>query len=77
MPAFVVQFPDGDREFLYPAEPPKEGDVLWHDGERYRILAITEHENNRDLRLTVEPVPDDLGDVLQSEQGGLVLVPVD
>lgn len=76
MPAFVVQFPDGDKEFLYPAEPLNEGDALWHDGERYRILAITEHENNRDLRITVEPDSDDLGDLLQSEQGGRVLVPV-
>jgi hypothetical protein len=77
MTSFVVHFPDGVREFHYPAEPLKEGDVLWHEGERYRIVSIAEPEQGRPLTVIVEPDSGDLEGVLESEQGGLVLAPVD
>jgi hypothetical protein len=71
----VVHFPDGSREFRYPAKPPEEGDVLWHEGERYRVTHVAEEE--RGLSLTVEPDSDDLGDLLGSERGGIVLEPAE
>jgi hypothetical protein len=30
--AIVVHFPDGTREFRYPAKPLEDGDVIWHEG---------------------------------------------
>ena len=74
--SFVINFPDGSKEFLYPARPLEVGDLVWHDGVRYRVLAIAE-EDGRPLTATVEPDTEDLGDILQSERGGaLELVPV-
>jgi hypothetical protein len=74
--SFVIHFPDGYREFIYPAKPLQEGDLVWHDGVRYRVLAIAQ-DDGHPMTVTVEPDSKDLGDLLQSEQGGLVLVPVD
>jgi hypothetical protein len=72
----VVHFPDGSREFRYPPEPLVEGDIIWHDAQRYRVVHVgTDDEENPVV--TVEPDPDDIGDVLSSERGGIRLVPVD
>jgi len=72
----VVRFPDGSREFRYPKEPLEEGDVIWHEAQRYRVLHVgTDDEGN--AVVTVEPDSDDLGDLLDSERGGIVLVPDD
>lgn len=67
----VVQFPDGSREFRYPPQELKEGDRIWHDGKPFRVLAIASEE--RRLTVTVELESDELGDLLQSERGGVVL----
>jgi hypothetical protein len=74
--SIIVYFPDGTREFVYPANPLGEGDVIWHDGARYRILAITQNDG-RPQTATVEPDTDDLGALLTSEEGALRLVPVE
>ena len=53
-----------------------EGDIIWHDAQRYRVVHVgTDDEENPVV--TVEPDPDDIGDVLSSERGGIRLVPVD
>lgn len=75
MSAFVVHFPDGSKEFRYPARPLEEGDVVWHEGARYRVLAVTE-EDGRQATVTVEPDSDDITDVLSSERGSLALEPL-
>ena len=75
MSAFVVHFPDGSKEFRYPARPLEEGDVVWHEGVRYRVLAVTE-EDGRQATVTVEPDSDDITDVLSSERGSLALEPL-
>jgi hypothetical protein len=75
MSAFIVHFPDGSKEFRYPARPLEEGDVVWHEGVRYRVLAVTE-EDGRQATVTVERDSDDITDVLSSERGSLALEPL-
>jgi len=41
---------------------------------RYRILSIVENDGRPQV-VNVEPVTEELGDLLQSEEGALVLVP--
>ena len=67
----VIQFPDGSREFRYPSQELKEGDRVWHDGKPFRVLAIASEKKR--LTATVELESDELGDLLQSERGGIVL----
>ena len=76
MSSIIVNFPDGSREFVYPANPLNEGDVIWHDGGRYRILSIVQSDG-RPQTATVEPDTDGLGSLLTSEEGSLRLVPVE
>ena len=76
MSSFTVYFPDGSKEFRYPTRPLKEGDTLWHGGERYRVLSVQE-QDGRALIVTVEPDSADLGDLLRSEERALQLVPVE
>ena len=76
MSAFVVRFPDGSREFLYPERPLEVGDAVWHDGTRYHVIHVTEDAGRDVLTVTVEPEADSLGHMLGSEEGALVLSPV-
>jgi hypothetical protein len=71
----IVRFPDGSREFRYPGRELVEGDVVWHDGERYRAIHVTS-EDGGVLAVTVELDSESLGDLLSSERGGIELVPV-
>ena len=50
--------------------------MLHHDGERYRVLSVSNNDDGRD-RATVELIAEDLLDKLQSEEGGLRLVPAE
>ena len=72
----VIHFPNGSREFQYPPEELKEGDVIWHEGQRYRVTHATTDEGDNPS-VTVELDSEDIGDLLGSERGGLILVPVD
>jgi hypothetical protein len=76
MGSVVVHFPDGVKEFRYPPEPLKEGDLIWHEGERYRVLHVTS-DDGAGPSVTVERESDDIGDLLRSERGGITLDPVD
>ena len=76
MNAVIVHFPDGDREYRFPEEPLKEGDVIWHAGERYRVIHVAADDPAR-ASVTVELESDDLGDILHSEKGAIELVPID
>lgn len=78
MGSFIVRFPNGDKEFRYTERDLEEGDSVWHDGTRYRVLSVAS-EDGRMQSVTVEPDADDLGDLLKSERGALALalVPVD
>jgi hypothetical protein len=75
MISIYVRFPDGTKEFLYPSRELKEGDTIWHDGTRYRVLSIAQ-DDGKPQNVTVEPEPESLGDLLSSEEGALRLVPV-
>jgi hypothetical protein len=75
MSSIYVRFPDGSREFVYPSRELKEGDTIWHDGTRYRVLSIAQ-SNGQPQSVTVEPEAESVGDLLSSEEGALRLVPV-
>jgi hypothetical protein len=75
MSSIYVRFADGSKEFLYPSREIKEGDTIWHDGTRYRVLSIAQNDG-KPLTLTVEPASDGLGDLLRSEEGALRLDPL-
>ncbi len=77
MPALIVRFPDGTREFRYPEQPLEVGNAIWHDGTRYHVISISEDAGGDQLTVTVGPDPESLGDLLSSEEGALVLVPND
>ena len=72
----VVRFPDGSREFRFPAAPLEEGGIIWHDSAPYRIIRVDTDDNDNAV-VTVELDSDDLGDLLSSERGGIQLVPVE
>jgi hypothetical protein len=72
----VVRFPDGSREFRFPPEPLKEGDVIWHASQRFVVIHVTTDANNRAL-VTVELESEDLIDKLGSEEGAVQLIPLD
>ena len=75
MSPFVVRFPDGSKEFRFPEKMLEAGDVIWHEGERYRVVHVTTDDGNSSV--TVELDSEDLGDLLNSERGGIQLVPID
>lgn len=77
MPALIVRFPDGSREFRYPERPLEVGDPIWHDGVRYHVISVTESDTGDQLTVTVEPDAQSGGDLLGSEEGALVLVPAE
>jgi hypothetical protein len=75
MSSFVVRFPDGSKEFRFPEKMLEEGDVVWHEGQRYRVVHITTDSGSSSV--TVELDSENLGDLLSSERGGIQLVPID
>lgn len=77
MPALIVRFPDGTREFRYPDRPLEVGDAIWHDDVRYHVVSVTEDADGDQLTVTVEPDAETIGDLLGSEEGALVLVPAE
>jgi hypothetical protein len=76
MSSVVVHFPDGSREFRFPEKALEEGDLIWHDGGRYRVLSVTSDDAGRAV-VTVEPQSDDLRDLLRSEEGAVHLVAIE
>ena len=77
MPALIVRFPDGTREFRFPDHPLEVGDAIWHDNVRYHVISVTENDGGDQLTVTVEPDAESIGDLLGSEEGALELVPAD
>ena len=73
--SIYVRFPEGTREFLYPSRRLQEGDIIWHDGTRYRILSVAANDGHPPS-VIVEPESDKLGDLLRSEEGALRLDPL-
>ena len=70
-----MRFPDGSRDFHYPPETLEEGDKIWHEGQRYRVVSVSSEEDR--VVVIVELDADDLGAVLRSEEGAIQLVPVE
>jgi hypothetical protein len=74
--SILIRFPDGTREFLYPSRELNEGDHVWHDGTRYRILSLVQNDG-QPVTAMVEPVTDEVGDLMRSEEGALALAPAE
>jgi hypothetical protein len=72
MSSILIQFPDGAKEFRWPADGLNQGDTIWHDGQAYRVLSVHTEESGP-AHATVDPVPRNLGDVLKSEEGAIRL----
>jgi hypothetical protein len=73
VPVLVVRFPDGSKEFRYPDRPLEVGDAVWHDGNRYHVVSISDNGDGKRLTIMVEPDPQSLGDIIGSEEGAFVL----
>lgn len=71
MPSIVVHFPDGDKEFRLAEREPEEGDLVSHDGDRFRVVSVRS-EGER-CTVVVEKVEEGLLDLLESERGVLEL----
>jgi len=77
VPALVVRFPDGSKEFRYPERPLEIGDAIWHENTRHHVIATDEDDEGRQVAVTVEPDPQGIADMLGSEEGALVLTLAD
>lgn len=73
MVSITVRFPDGSREFRYPEKPIEEGDTVWHDGQRYRVVSV---QTDGDVSTVIVEGDSGLGDTLLSEEGGIRLEPI-
>ena len=74
MSSMVVRFPDGSKEFRYPEKTLAEGDVVWHDGERFRVISVSTDEKDR--AVVIVEADSGIGDMLRSEEGAVHLVEV-
>ena len=74
MSSVSIRFRDGTREFRYPADALAVGDVISHDGDRYRVVAIALDGGGRQS-ITVERDSEDMKDLIRSEKGAIVLEP--
>jgi hypothetical protein len=72
--SMVVRFPDGSKEFRYPEKVLVDGDVVWHDGERFRVVSVTTDENDR--AVVIVEADSGIGDMLRSEEGAVHLVEI-
>jgi hypothetical protein len=71
----IIRFPDGTREYRYTGRSVEQGDVIWHDGEQWTVLAVVSNDGGPQTA-TVELNSDGLIDKLQSEKGAVELGPL-
>jgi hypothetical protein len=74
--SIVVRFPDGTKEFRYPQKMLAVNDVIWHDGQRFRVVSVTSDADEQAI-VVVEPKSSDLTDLLRSEEGAVRLEAID
>ena len=67
MASVVVRFPDGTKEFRFPETMLEENDVIWHAGQRFRVISVNT-DGAEQAVVTVEP-DSGIGGVLRSEDG--------
>jgi hypothetical protein len=73
MGSITVRFPDGAKEFRFPEKLPVEGDVLWHEGQRFRVISIQSTDDQH--AIVIVEADSTFTDTLRSEEGALVLEP--
>jgi hypothetical protein len=74
MGSMVVRFPDGSKEFRYPEKVLVDGDVVWHDGERFRVVSVSTDDDDR--AVVIVEADSGIGDMLRSEEGAVHLVEI-
>jgi hypothetical protein len=72
----IIRFPDGSREFRFPEKMLEVDDVVWHDGEHYRVISVSP-DGSGPHHAAVELASPGLGDLLQSEEGAIRLMPTE
>jgi hypothetical protein len=76
MSSIVVRFPDGTKEFRFPEKMLEEGDAVWHDGQRFRVV-VSVSTDGADQAVVVVELDSGIADTLRSEEGAIRLVPID
>ena len=74
MASITVRFPDGAKEFRFPEKLPVEGDALWHEGQRFRVISIQSTDDQH--AIVIVEADSTLTDTLRSEEGALTLEPM-
>ena len=74
MSSITVRFPDGTKEFRFPQQLPAEGDTVWHEGLRFRVISVQSTDDEH--AVVIVEADSSFTDMLRSEQGGLVLEPL-
>ena len=75
MSTIIIRFPDGTREYRYTGRDVEQGDVIWHDGDEWTVLAVISNDGGPQTA-TVELNSDGIADTLMSEKGAIQLGPV-
>jgi len=70
--SIFIRFPDGKREFRMSERTLEVGHFVNHAGQRYRVTHITDDGDGRTLAIVALESPS-IGEVLSSEDGGIVL----
>ena len=73
MDSVVIRFPDGMREFRCSGRALVTGVTVWHDGEHYRVISLSDDQGR--VVALVEP-DSGIGDLPRSEEGAIRLEPV-
>ena len=74
MSSITVRFPDGTKEFRFPDKLPAEGDAVWHEGQRFRVVSV--QSTGDEHAVVIVEADSSFTDTLRSEQGALVLEPL-
>jgi len=74
MASITVRFPDGAKEFRFPEKLPVEGDALWHEGQRFRVVSIQSTDDQH--AIVIVEADTTFADTLRSEEGALTLEPM-
>jgi hypothetical protein len=62
----------GEPEYRYTGRDVEQGDIIWHDGEHWTVLAVVSNDGGPQTA-SVEPNSDGLIDKLQSEKEAIEL----
>jgi hypothetical protein len=67
----VIRFPDGTKEYRYPEKMLAEGDIVRHNGDRYRVMSVSTDDGTTNI--VVESESPNVSDTLKSERGAVAI----